>query len=460
MKKNLVIFAILFLALAVRFLWLDRIDLTADELHYAGDAQRFYQGDPYIFFRRHPFRHPAPSIGHPFFFQIATAAFFKLFGVGVTIPRMVSAVAGIATTFLFLLVHKFSLKIRLFSAMFFAVSPFAVRFGRDGHLDSLFTLFIFGAAIFSWNFCQTNKRKWLILSGFCGALAFSTKLDGAIAIFLTLVPLFIFKKINKQVLILLAVSFLPLTLLLNDLSSYADGIFNPTDPAFAAMSKKFSLNFFSLVNFIYQVFSHLLPWPFLFLFILAFSVGLSRRKKQETFFFIIFLFLLPLFLLHQPGASGEYGWLPIAAFIYLFTALEIAKIAERVYLAIVAIIIFFSLPWTFSYGLRAVRANYYAADYPYNRIMNENFYIRVISYINQKTSRSAKILFLPQNGYPLFALRSDLSWSYFGGENEFDYCVVSSPKLVPKEMRKVKAAAIFEGRQDGENFKRYIYKKI
>src|SRR3989344_8556650 len=129
MKKIGLPVLIVTIAVILRLWMLNGGDVTDDEKHYIIDAQRLLNKDPYIAIRYHPFRHPEPSIGHPFLYQIEQAIIFKLLGLSVYTSRLPNAISGIAIVIvLFLFTKQLGGRVATLAAFFAAILPMAVRY--------------------------------------------------------------------------------------------------------------------------------------------------------------------------------------------------------------------------------------------------------------------------------------------------------------------------------------------
>ena len=175
LRKILIpILCILFAASILRLWNLDRPDINPDEDHYIQDAVRFSRKDPFISIRYHTFKHPEPSIGHPFLAQITGAGIFKILGYSNFTTRLPQALAGIFTVaVLFLFNRSLGGRVAVMSASILAILPFAVRYNRDAHIDSLFALFTTLTALFIWKFISSRNVIWLLATSIVIGLAIS-----------------------------------------------------------------------------------------------------------------------------------------------------------------------------------------------------------------------------------------------------------------------------------------------
>ena len=250
-KGFLLTIVIIIIASILRLWYLDHPDTIADENGYIDDAYRLLNNDPYISIRHHPFKHPEGSQGHPFLAQILTVGIYKVSGVSNYSSRLPYALSGILTVVVLLLFFKgIPRRTMMLSALFLAISPFAVRFSRLVHLDAISVLWytLLGATM--WNYYLTKNRLYLILGGVSCALAISTKLNGIIILLfalilfilqskqLTISPIVSYLKLNFYNILFFILPALFVTLLLNDPGAYLDGVIHP-----APVYKMTSLDF-------------------------------------------------------------------------------------------------------------------------------------------------------------------------------------------------------------------------
>lgn len=464
-----VILAIILVGSFLRLVWFDRIDITADEDHYISESQRWLRGDPYISVRHHPFQHPKPNIGHPFLAQVLSAKIYQGVGFSVWSARLPSALMGILTLILiFLFRGELGGRISVYAGLLLALSPFAVRFNRDAHLDSFLTLWVTLVVfcLWSWHTSLKKEKLWLIVAGIASGLSVSTKLNGIIVLILSGVLLWVVERRLINWLRLFLYIIIPAGLVfavLNDPIAYLDGIINPADPSFSLYSIDFwKAALFSLKSFWPGVlFTLLSPWV-----VIGWLVSLiwltTRRNVVERFLLWWQGILLLLFVFHRPSVSGEYGLLVVIPALlmslsyFMIRAWNYKKTLVKIALFTLPIVV---LPYTLWYGLRFKPVEYYPRDYVMNRLIGDVFFGNMIKTINTVAPKNGKIFFLPQGNYPFFALREDLSWSYHGDLAEFDVFVVEDPRIVVPLSSGLRLFKKVRERQDGMELTRFIYDK-
>lgn len=467
-KKLLVIFTVIILGGLLRLIWLDRIDFTADEDHYISEAQRWLRKDPYISVRHHPFQHPRPNIGHPFLVQLLSAEIYQGVGFSAWSARLPSVFTGILIL-IFILLFRGELggQISVYAGLLFALSPFAVRFNRDAHLDSFLALWTTIAAFCLW-FWHTSLKKeklWLITAGIASGFSISTKLNGIIALILSGVLLLVMERRFTNWLRLFLYIIIPagfIFVILNDPMAYFDGIANPADPSFPLYGFGFWKSaLLSLKSFWPGVFFTLLSPAVVVGWLVSFIWMATRRNTAGRFLLCWQGILLLLFVFHRPGVSGEYGLLPVIPALlmslsyFMIQAYKSKKMFSKLALFVLPAMV---LPYTIWYGLRFKPVKYYSQNYMMNRRIGDAFFIDMIKTINSFAPKNGKIFFLPQGNYPFFALREDLSWSYYGDLTKFDVIVVEDPRIAGS-LSGLKLFNKVDGRQDGIPLTRFIYVK-
>lgn len=471
MAKFTLIALIIFLASFLRFWELGKVDLTADEIHYANEGQGYLNHDPYISLRHHPFRHISPHVGHPFLVGLLTSYSYDLLGVSTFSFRLVEAVAGVFTiALIFLLEKEFGRKVVFLGAFLLTISPFFTRFNRDGHLDSVFTLWTTLVAISIWRYSTSKQTFWLAPAGVASGLAASTKLYGVISIFLAIILLAVltlskkykFDQIRK--LILSTVIFLIpaafVFFLFNDPGAYLDGILSPSDKSYKLFSGEYWQEVVASFAFWPKVLFYLLS-PVIFLLWLVSLVFLILKKTRSALFLLFWqVCLLPLLVFHKPGVSGEYGIISALVPIIISVSYVISQIKGRLFILAVFTLVLFILPYTFFWGLRLKPLPYYSENYEFNRTIKDNYFSRVILKINTYTAEGLRVYLLPQSDYPIINLREDISWSYVGDINDYDVFVIDDPTLIKAVSDKVVLLEVISGRQDGKSLTRYIFKKV
>lgn len=475
MKKWGLVLLILITASILRLWMLNGGDITDDEKHYIIDAQRLLNKDPYIAIRYHPARHPEPSIGHPFLYQIEQAFIFKHLGLSVYTSRLPNALSGIAIVAALLLFTKqLGGRVAALAAFFVAISPMAVRYSRNAQIDTVFALWITVAALAIWRHIDGGSKYWLLIAGTCAGFAISTKLNGVYVVLMIILLLTFSKgeKLSKKFILRITREFLLvmipsgiISFLLNDPRSYLNGIINPSFEAYNFFSKEFftqrlpflfsprSIFAFVKVNFL------LLSPGFLLATIAAFYFLIFKTKNIVCRFLILWLLpFLNLFIIHGFGMDGAYGWVPFIPPVALAVSYWINGLQKKVSNLIVFGIVLLLLPFLFLYGLSFAALPFKNFPLNHNRTIKQNFYQETVEKVNEITPKNGSVFFLPQLYYPLYALRPDISWSYSLADFEkFDVFVVDNPQLVESVKERVKILESREAFQDGQNLLRLIY---
>ncbi|MBI2009908.1 MAG: glycosyltransferase family 39 protein [Candidatus Chisholmbacteria bacterium] len=461
MKKLGVSLFILVVALGLRVWRLGDADVTPDEYHYIHDGERLWHGDPYITIRHHPFFHPEPNMGHPFLVQVVMATGFKIWGSSIVTARLVSVVAGFGTVGLILWFdRRMPWRARATGALLYAILPLAVRFDRTAYLDSLLTLWVLGVGSSIWRYSQSGRREkiYLMLGGVAGGLAVATKLSGIFALLagIILLGLVWWDEGRKRTLAKLfswqlwfLAAGITVSWLLNDPAAYWNGIFHPADMEFQVLTLGYWMNGIGL--FLAQIAraSWFLLGPAMVgagLYALVFMI---RHQVQNFFLKFVCFWLLSLvgFLWLQP--KSEYAWLPLLPPLvlmtaYVFNGLRRPSLVKRVTLGLLLA----TLPFTMWYGWRFKKLPYIRASHFYNRTIDDNFYRTIVQRVNQLTPQGGKVLFLPQQDYPYFALRPDISWSYYGDWSDFDVYVVDDKTQMPDDVTLVETLTAVEDEQE------------
>lgn len=466
-----VLLIIIIVIASILRLWkLNTPDVTPDEYHYIQDGFRLLNKDPNISIRYHAFMHPAPSIGHPFLSQISQVPIYKFLGVSVFTSRLHVAIAGIATI---LVIYSFKFWIgkgAVVAALIFTILPISVRYNRNAHLDSLFTLTITLTALFTYAFINTKKSAFLVLASLAAALAFSTKLNGIVALALIYALLFFgqkassFKRLKKifAYSIYILPPFFLLSLGLNDYGAYLDGITNPSFTGWQLGSINFWLMRLApenLVLFIKSSFYLFSPIALLAIILAFYNLIFKGEKQAKNLLIPWTILMIPIVLMHGLGVSGSYGWLPAVPPITLVMGIYLEKsnfLQNKVFLFSLLLT---TLAFTFLYGLRLRPIPTGSEVYSpvYNRTIEDNFYAQTLESVNKLTPFAGKVLLLPQNNYPIFTLRSDISWSYTGELNSFDVLVMANSEGV--DTSTFKLMEVKSDFQDEENLTRLIYQK-
>lgn len=477
MKKLGLPFLIVLIAAILRLWMLNAPDVHEDERHYIEDSQRLYNRDPYISVRYHARNHPEPSVGHPFLYQIDQAGLFKLFGLSVYSARLPNALSGIALVIVLLLfTRQLGRRVAVLAAIFIAISPLTVRFNRNAHLDTVFALWITISALSIWRYLGGGKKYWLLVSGFAVGLTISTKLNGVYIIpMIVLLLAFvkkesISKKLVKRVLLESLWVFIPagiVAFLLNDPMAYIDGIVNTSDSTFRFFSQEYFvrrttylLSPISILKFVTVNILLLSPGLFIATLISWFYLLFKEKGEFKRFLILWTLPLLNILIIHGIDEYSVYGWIPLAPPVIIGTAYFISRLKKKsANLAVMAVVLV-SLPFLISYGLYFARLPYKNFPIHHNRKINETFYQDIVKRVNVITPPNGKVYFLPQVNYPLFALREDISWAYYGDLNTFDIFVVADKNSIIEVASKVVLIEDRSGYQDGVFISRKIFKKI
>ncbi len=164
-------------------------------------------------------------------YNILTYPLYTYFGVHEAYARLVSIFAAAFTTvFLFLLVRSYaSMRIAFFAALFFAILPFNIYFGRVIMPDPLYIMFSVGTLYFVSVWIKRNSLWFAVLSGLFWSGAILTKpyaliLGLPIAYFLLVgFRSSLLKKINLYIFLIL--SFVPYFLWRSHILQHPEGMF-------------------------------------------------------------------------------------------------------------------------------------------------------------------------------------------------------------------------------------------
>ena len=475
-RRSGLVLLILIIASVLRLWMLNGGDVTDDEKHYITEAQRLLNKDPYIAIRYHPRKHPEPSIGHPFLYQIEQASIFKVLGLSVYTSRLPNALSGIAiVAIMFMFTKQLGKSVALLAAFFMAILPMAVKYSRNAQLDTVFTLWITLTALSIWKYLNEDKKYWLIAGGVFAGFTISTKLNGVYIVPMVLL-LLTFAKGEKLSFNLIKKVFIEslwvgipagiISFLLNDPLAYIDGIVNPSFGAYNFFSKEFviqripflfspkSFYLFLKVNFLILSPGFLLTAFFALYFLVFKAKNVARR------FLLLWIFpFLHLFMIHGLRMDGVYGWIPLIPPVTLAIAIFINRLEKRIRNLSVFGVTILSLPSLFLYGLSLAPVPF--GDFPsnHNRTIYQNFYQDTIERVNEITPKNGSVFFLPQVYYPLYALRQDISWSYYGDLSKFDVFVVESHGVLRDITDELEFVEIRVKDQDDAKLSRMIFKK-
>lgn len=468
-KKLMIVISIILIGAILRLWQLNKPDINLDEEHYITDAYRLSNQDPYMPLRRHTFKHFSPSMGHPLLAAFFTTGIFKFTGASIFTARLTSVIAGLLIIVLLACFNReLGNKAGVVAALLFAVLPFAIRYNRTAYLDSVFAYFFTFIALASWMYHSKRHKLWLILIGISCGLAVATKIDGIIAVILAIFLLFLSvtstkSKSNKEKLLSLIINIFYITapavligLLFNDPSAYLDGIINPSD----SKGKLFSPSSISALRFVpsnlwYTFFYQFSP-AILVLSIIMILV-LIKEKSFVSRFLLCWMGVTSIFfLLHRPGVSGNYGWLPFVPALLLSISYILAKISIKYFRVVLALVLLSMIPFTLFYGLYLVRI---PQGNKWSRILSDANYQNVILLVNKTAPLKGKVYLMPQSGYPHFMLRSDIHWSYYEKPEVYDVLVVDQTIRNSIDKNLFHLAYTFDTLQDGQKFQRYIFVK-
>jgi len=178
---------VMVIALAVRVVYINQLGYNSDEAVYAGQSAAIAQlpilKDIFPVFR-----------AHPLLFQFLIALMYR-FGTNDVIPRLLSALIGLATVYLTYDIGKrlYGRPAGLLSALFLAVMPYHVVVTRQVLLDGPMVFCTTLTLFFLVRFAETERPIWLISIGVGMGLSFLAKetsilMIGAIFAFLALSP--------------------------------------------------------------------------------------------------------------------------------------------------------------------------------------------------------------------------------------------------------------------------------
>lgn len=459
------IIILLFATSILRLYSLEKPDTIEDEHSYIVDAQRLLNKDPYTSIRHHTFRHPDCCQGHPFLAQIFSVIIFKIGGVSSITARLPYAIAGILTVFAVLFFNnKFGLSSAYLSALILAIMPFAVRFSRLVHLDAISALWYTLSALMVWKYKQNNKLIYLIAIGIFIGLSVSTKLNGIILLFMVSL-LLVFVKPNfknyfsiKQLIItsrnIFCILFpaLLIIFLLNDPGAYLDGILQPA-PVYSLASIDYWIGAIKSISFWREALFNLLSPPLFIVWIISIIFLLKKGGNWSKFLLIWQGVTLSFFVFHRPGLSGEHGLLPALPPIALSTGYFITSLKLR---SITIFLLLSILPFTFWYGMFLKPLPYRPDTYYANRTLRDTFYLDIINRVNELAPVNGNVFLLPQARYPIYALRSDVTWSYYD-LNKANVFVVSDAAQISELKGNLSFIESREAVEDGEVLIRYIF---
>lgn len=110
------------------------------------------------------------------------------------------------------------------------------------------------------------------------------------------------------------------------------------------------------------------------------------------------------------------------------------------------------------FGLRFFKLPIDSIPVTHNWTINDSFYQTVIFNINRLSKENgSKVVLLPPNYYPIFALKKDISWTYDFSSNGVTLYVVDKPMHDRSFLNSTTLIAYIEKEQDKENLKRFFY---
>jgi 4-amino-4-deoxy-L-arabinose transferase-like glycosyltransferase len=290
----------------------------------AAVARNFAQGEFNIFYpQAHNFFKQNPSdLDNPnrYFlnefplYNAAVALVYKLFGIQERYARLVSVLlASLTTVFLYLLVKPYCSSLTAgLSALFFAILPYNIYYGRVIMPDPLFIFFSVLSLYLVSLWLDKEKSFWAILSGISLALAMLVK---PYAIFLGLpIAYLILKKwglraLKKfQVYLIALLSLVPLFLWRYHINQHPEGMFgsawliNATDIRFKGAFFRWII-FDRMNRLIFATGG----------FVLFFFGLISERTKKEGLFFLSWLLSVALYITYfaMGNVTHDYYQMPL-----------------------------------------------------------------------------------------------------------------------------------------------------
>ena len=460
-----IVFLVLSLAAGVRLWHLSRPDLNLDELHYATEAYNWLRGDSSISFRRHPFQHPEPNMGHPFAPLSLTAFAFQIAGPSVYTARIVSAMCGILMILLILLFNGELQFTALATGLLYAILPLAVRYNRAAYLDSIFAVCITLSVLSIWRYHRRMSGLiWLVLAGVASGLAISTKLNGLLVIVLDIGLIVVSRRKSsehvthiKQTVVTLGIVLavvLVTVVLFNDIPSYIDGIMHPSDPIVYLLSVGALQTPLRFPIEIFPVVWMLLSPGIAIAGVMSILFSFRRKSHTNTFLLLWFFGTLLIALVQGIGGSGEWGWLPMIPPFLFITVRTILLCNPRYFRICIIALAVIALPYTYMYGLY-IKPLPFRKSILFNRTQKDVFYQNIILMINCLTPMGGKIYIESYSEIPIFMLRRDIQIT--NDKSVSDVAVVDGIEADVSDTHILykTASAI----QNGVVVMRYIYKK-
>lgn len=185
MTKSQKVFFYFFLALLIFLIFfrLGRHDMLTDDGHYALRSLGYFdyvasleQTTPVQWFGERPWWSYLGFHDHPFLFFLIQHIFFKLFGAGVIVSRLPSALAALGTAIVIFFIGKRlgGFRAGLISLGALILNSYFIWMGRVGLLESVFTFFLCLGLYYFIKALETHP-KYYIHSGLFWGLAFLTK---------------------------------------------------------------------------------------------------------------------------------------------------------------------------------------------------------------------------------------------------------------------------------------------
>lgn len=218
LKKNFVLILIILVAVFLRFLRLDYLELFGDEVD-AGyqsysllETGKDYKGN-FLPVYMHSFSEwRAPGM---MYFMVL---FIKMFGLnewGVRVPAALWGVLSILGFYFLLLRLKVSKKIALITIGFLSLTPWHIQYSRSGFELTLMSALIVWGLYFLVRSFQENRNIFIVVSSILLSLSFYTYNTANIYVpLLIILIIFIFKQKNKLILLFGLLFLLSLPLLI------------------------------------------------------------------------------------------------------------------------------------------------------------------------------------------------------------------------------------------------------
>ncbi len=166
------IWAILLLAMAIRFTGLVRRDFWYDEA-FTGVAVKENFSDMLKMIINDV---------HPPLYYLALKVFSSFFGYSVYGIRLFSAIFGVLSVWALYLLAKelFNAKVARYAALIAAISPFAIQYSQEARMYAMLSFLILIAAYFFVKGLRTGNPKYFLLWGFFTGLSMLTHYMGII----------------------------------------------------------------------------------------------------------------------------------------------------------------------------------------------------------------------------------------------------------------------------------------